>query len=296
MAASACQVQLPPTNLVTAPRSASHSTSRGSCRSGRPDRHHDFRSLIVRRTAHHDHVASHHENPDRRARRTSLSTPAGWGFTVGIVPGTTKDTPAEGTRERRRRLTAREVERVAIDLFAERGFDAVTVDEIASAAHISRRTFFRYYPNKEDVVLAAGEKQLDALKQGLASRPSSESALEAIRNAFIGMADRFELGRDEYLRRWGIVTACPALGARAYGAQWEWDETISDFVAARLGVDASQDLRPRLIGGTVMGALRAAIAAWILGDSRELTVLLNETFDMLGQGLDALIQETPADG
>ena len=197
---------------------------------------------------------------------------------------------SEGPRERRRRLTAAEVERVAIELFAERGFDAVTVDEIAAAANISRRTFFRYYPSKEDVVVSVGDIQLALLKEGLASRPRDEPVLTAIRNTFIEMATRFEMGRDEYIKRWEIVTASPTLAARAYGAQWEWDETLTEFVGGRLGLNTDHDLRPRLIGSTIMAALRAAIAAWTLGEP-DLVSVLTESFDMVNDGLARLAED-----
>ena len=149
----------------------------------------------------------------------------------------------EGTRERRRRMTAFELERVAIDLFAERGFDSVTVDEIAAAAHISRRTFFRYYPSKEDVVLAAGDKALARLRAGLAA---------LARRAGTGGPTQHR-ARDVQRVRDGSGGVRPALGdhhrlphaRRAYGLQWDWDETISDYVAQRLGLDPDKDLRPR---------------------------------------------------
>src|SRR5437773_11582051 len=103
---------------------------------------------------------------------------------------TTIDRPRPGLRERRKRLTAAELEAAALRLFGERGFDAVTVDDIAAEADVCRRTFFRYFASKEDVLLSDHPRRLAELRQGLAARPPEEPVLTALRHTLLELADR----------------------------------------------------------------------------------------------------------
>ena len=79
--------------------------------------------------------------------------------------------PPTGLRERKKERTRAEIERVAMRLFLERGFDAVTVDEIGAAAEVSHRTFYRYFSSKEDLVLRDARDFLDEMRTELAQRP-----------------------------------------------------------------------------------------------------------------------------
>src|SRR5207245_9584963 len=94
-------------------------------------------------------------------------------------------------RERHRKRTAADREEAALSLFNERGFDAVTIDDIASAADVSRRTFFRYFASKEDVILSDHPRRLDELQAALDRRPAEEPALTALRNAVLCLADTY---------------------------------------------------------------------------------------------------------
>src|SRR5919206_2432819 len=114
--------------------------------------------------------------------------------------------PVEGLRERHRKRTAADLEEAALSLFGERGFDAVTIDDIAAAADVSRRTFFRYYASKEDVILSDHPKRLDELAAALDRRPADEPALTALRHAIISLAEGYEEQREHMLRRFQLVT------------------------------------------------------------------------------------------
>src|SRR5262245_3911835 len=95
-----------------------------------------------------------------------------------------------GLRERTRRAVRTELMATAMDLFAARGYDSCTIDEIAAAAGLSRRSFFRYFSSKEEVVLGNLDALGDAVAARLAERPESEPAWTALRAAFALLVER----------------------------------------------------------------------------------------------------------
>jgi AcrR family transcriptional regulator len=207
-----------------------------------------------------------------------------------MVGGTVTDTrPGEGLRERHRRLTAAEIEEAALRMFAERGFDAVPVDDIAIAAGISRRTFFRYFSSKEDVLFHENTQRQVELAEALSARPAGEPVLTALRHAILSMVSDFEQERERLLRRLRIIYGSPALQAGALGRQQSWEQAVSELVAQRLGVDPVVDLRPGVVASTTLAAVRVAIGMWLAGEGRaNLPALVAEALDLLDGGLQQL--------
>src|SRR5262245_29751783 len=106
---------------------------------------------------------------------------------------------ASQMRVRRSEMMVSELERHALRLFAKRGFADVTVDDIASAAHISVRTFYRYFPSKDEVLQVQIEQRSAALRAALATRPPDEPPLQSVR---IALAAVLEAEDTEHLRQW----------------------------------------------------------------------------------------------
>ena len=102
------------------------------------------------------------------------------------------DRPQTGLRERKKLATREALHEAALRLFAERGYRATTVADIADAANVSERTFFRYFRSKEDVALQDLGRLLPRLEQAIRERPSSEPPLRALLNAFLGLAESAE--------------------------------------------------------------------------------------------------------
>ncbi|HET9771841.1 MAG TPA: TetR family transcriptional regulator [Acidimicrobiia bacterium] len=196
--------------------------------------------------------------------------------------------PAEGLRERHRKRTAADLEEAALNLFCERGFDAVTVDDIAAAADVSRRTFFRYYASKEDVILSDHPKRLDELQAALDRRPADEPALTALRHAILSLAGTLQEDREHMLRRFRLVTSTPALEARSLCLQRNWETAVTDMVAARMGVGPATDLRPGIVAATTMAAMRIATAHWLAaGGQGDVMAIVAAALDLLDGGLQA---------
>ena len=203
--------------------------------------------------------------------------------------------PEEGLRERHRRRTAADLERVALTLFIERGFDAVTVDDIAAATDVSRRTFFRYFASKEDVLLADHPRRLAELRAALEARPSDEPALSALRCAILSMTGSYEQERERLLRRFTVMSQTPSLQARSLLRQRAWEEAVTEMVAARLGFEPAGDMRPAVVAATTLAAVRVAIGNWLAeGGGADLPKMVAEALDLLDGGLQAAAIPPPS--
>ncbi|GAA4516373.1 TetR/AcrR family transcriptional regulator [Brevibacterium yomogidense] len=192
-----------------------------------------------------------------------------------------------GLRERKKLDTRRTIRQVALDLATENGLEALTVEAIAHGAGISPRTFFNYFSHKEDALVTDAAAAAAALHPQIVARPAEESPLHAIR-AVIAENDIFSLmntDRDRTLARQKLVHQHPTLVARQLHQQVLMEQSVSDAVALRLGVDASTDMRPSLVAGVAGTALRLTVLRWAASDEEKLSDMLLRAFDMLEQGL-----------
>ena len=202
------------------------------------------------------------------------------------------DRTRPGLRERRKALTAAELEAAAFRLFGERGFDAVTVDDIAAEADVSRRTFFRYFASKEDVLLADHFVQLARLREAIDTRPPDEPIITALRNALLSMSTDFEDRKEMIILRGRLMRDTPSLQARSLVHQKLWEEAMQEMVAERLGVDPAKDLRPGVVSAATLAAMRVAFTNWLTaGCDGDLIALTAEALDLLDGGLQQLRDE-----
>jgi len=194
-----------------------------------------------------------------------------------------------GLRERRKALTAAELEAAAYRLFGERGFDNVTVDDIAAEADVSRRTFFRYFASKEDVLLADHFVQLARLREAMAARPTDEPIVTALRNALLSLTGDFEERKEKIILRGRLMRDTPSLQARSLVHQKLWEDAMQEMVADRLGVDPVKDLRPGVLAAAALAAMRVAFTNWLTaGCDGDLIELTTEALDLLDGGLGHL--------
>jgi AcrR family transcriptional regulator len=186
----------------------------------------------------------------------------------------------EGLRERKKLRTRGEITEAALRLFAERGFDGTTVEDIAAAADVSRRTFFRYFARKEDVILGWKHEMALLLRAALAERPASESAFEAAHRAMATVAGGYAAQPRLALGLLRLFELAPVLKPEA--AHDSWDVALTEGIAARLGVDPAADPRPRLVALVSFAVLNAAVQEWGAGGGEaDLLELLDRSFDAL---------------
>ena len=178
----------------------------------------------------------------------------------------------EATRRERRdprsERTHAALRQAALRLMLERGFEATTVEDIAAAAQVTSRTFFRHFPTKEDVVLDEAEALIEEMRAALAAEPDDQPVLGAVTNALMSLADDFEKQRDHHLIRARIVSETPTVQARERQVLQQWEDLIADDVARRLGVDRAADPRPTLVAATTVTALRVARDRWLADNGR----------------------------
>ncbi|MGH9023001.1 MAG: hypothetical protein ACRDV9_07865, partial [Acidimicrobiia bacterium] len=150
----------------------------------------------------------------------------------------------------------------------------------------SRRTFFRYFSGKDDVLFADQREGVDALGRDLTDRPSDEPPMTALRRALISMTAKYEIDRERLFRRARITAGTPSLQTRTLYHQRAGEEFVTELVADWLGVDAVTDLRPAIVAATTLAAVRVAFNAWLAGDGQaDLSALAAEALDLLDGGL-----------
>lgn len=177
-----------------------------------------------------------------------------------------------------------ELERVALDLFAERGFDATTVEDIAAAAGISRRTFFRYYQSKNDVVWGDFDALLDAMAAWLDEQPADRPALDVLTDAVVRFNSLPADAIPAHRQRMSLILRVPALQAHSTLRYATWRDVVASFVARRLPAGSDRSRRPRLIGYLCLAAAVAAYEDWLDDPGADLAALLTESFEQLGAG------------
>lgn len=186
-----------------------------------------------------------------------------------------------GERPGRPAATTRaELEQVALELFAERGFVATTVDNIAAAAGIGRRTFFRYFASKNDVVWGDFELGLLALRARLATVQPGRPLLDELREAVLAF-NRFDPSEVPWHRdRMALILTVPALQAHSTLRYAAWRSVIAEFAAARLG-GSPADLLPQLVAHSCLGAALTAYDQWLLRPGSDLPLLLDQAMRAL---------------
>lgn len=184
-------------------------------------------------------------------------------------------------RDRKKADTRARVMTVAMRLFRERGFDATTCDEIAAAADIAPRTFFRYFPAKVDVLFADHEQLLGALRETLAA--DDEPVVRAVRRWAQEGLDHLLVDPSRYLTRSALAAEVPAAHARSRQLDAEFEDVIAAAIA---GPGAPTDIGACLTARAAWGATRAARDVWLASDGElDPRRLVDEAFDLLERGL-----------
>jgi AcrR family transcriptional regulator len=173
---------------------------------------------------------------------------------------------AGSLRERKKQRTYTATAQAAVRLVAERGMQAVRVDDICERAEISRSTFFRYFDSKESCfIIGLHFGRLDAVMAALEARPPDEDAFTALCNAFLDITTHWRRYREMTQLEARIRAETRTARARADAELVSWESTLAAALEARCtGVDAAaRPLAPRLVAGIVLCAVRLATERWL---------------------------------
>jgi len=204
----------------------------------------------------------------------------------------TETSPAR--RGRPRGTSPRTLELIALRLFTEKGFHETTVDEIAAAAGVSRRTFFRYYDAKSKVLWNEFDREVDTIRATLAETADDLPVMEAVRRAVIAANHYRAEDVPELRMRMQLISTVPELAASATIHYDAWERAVAEFVARRTGRPADA-LYPLAAGRATLAACRAAYERWSARADADLTVYLDAALRALEAGFsDATVATEPS--
>jgi mycofactocin system transcriptional regulator len=179
------------------------------------------------------------------------------------------------------------IEQAALDLFARKGFEQVIIDDVAAAAGISRRTFFRYFATKADAVWGDFEAHVARLERLLDAGDPGQRVLASVCAAYVEVNDYAAADLPVLRERMQLILTEPALLAHSQLRYADVDRVVAEHVARRTGTGPA-DLVPRLVAATTRAAATTAFELWLADDRTSLGDQLRASFAQLTGGFPAL--------
>jgi AcrR family transcriptional regulator len=193
-----------------------------------------------------------------------------------------------GLRERKKQKTRDTIVKVALELFAERGYEQTTIAEIAEAAEVSPRTIFAYFPSKEDIVFCDVPESHERFARALEDRPEGVTALDALRDI---IAESLYLGPNELLRK-RIVANDETLRGSERARQAPFEQLMLEAIAKDLGA-GRDDIRPQIVSAALVGAFSAIRDRDLAApsdsfSSEQAMAVIDDVIGFIRAGLEAL--------
>jgi mycofactocin system transcriptional regulator len=183
------------------------------------------------------------------------------------------------------------IEAAAFALFDKQGFENTTVDDIAAAVGVGRRTLFRYFPSKNDIPWGRFDDSLSRLRVTLAAIPDGVPVLDAVHRAVLEFNVLDDAAVEQHRQRMSLLLTTPALQAHSVLRYTQWRQVIAEYAAARYGLDPD-NLLPRTIGHVSLALSLSAYEQWLREPDSRLTDLLSETAPLLRSYVEGVA--TPA--
>jgi len=188
-------------------------------------------------------------------------------------------------RERNKETTRQALLRAASRRFAVSGYTATTIEEICEDAGVGRRTFFRYFPDKEALAFPHRSQRQQRFLDLLNAAPAQESPFASLRRIAQLFAREHTAKRAQLLARQRLIEASPELLAREHEIDRDWEAAMAQAFRERAGDDPSAELRARVIAGATIGVIRATLRHWYASEGKaDLAKLGEEALDCLERG------------
>ena len=188
-------------------------------------------------------------------------------------------------RERKKDATRRALVQSANRLFQIAGYEATTIDEVCNGAGISRRTFFRYFPDKETLAFPHRDERLQRFIDLLSNAPADESPVRSLRRISQLFAKEYMQNRESLLAQQRLIQTAPALLAREHEIDSDWEAGMAKTFRIRYGKGHEAELRARVLAGAAIGVIRATMRHWFAsGAKADLAELGDEALDRLERG------------
>jgi mycofactocin system transcriptional regulator len=198
--------------------------------------------------------------------------------------GATRNRPGTGAG-RPESTSHAAIEQAAFELFSQHGFDGTTLDQIASAVGVNRRTLFRYYPSKSDIPWGRFDQTLAEFDRMLRELPTDWPIHRAVLEGIVRFNDVPADARPSHRSRMRLILDTPALQAHSALRYAQWRSVVAGFVAERRGV-SPDDLLPQAAGYAALGIALAAYEQWMRDETCELGDVLRRSMDELRDVLE----------
>ena len=193
--------------------------------------------------------------------------------------------PSVPVREQKKEATRRALLEAANLRFQKAGFEATTIDEVCQDIGVSRRTFFRYFPDKESLAFPHRRERLQRFVELLSTAPPSESPVGGLRRIAQMFAKEYMQNRESLIAQQRLIQTAPALLARENEIDRDWEMGMAQAFRMRAGGGAEAELRARVLAGATIGVIRATMRYWFAsGGKTDLAKLGDEALDRLERG------------
>src|SRR5215472_5143880 len=194
--------------------------------------------------------------------------------------------PRLGLRERKKMATRQEIGAVAMRLAVERGLENVTVEDIATAANVSPRTFNNYFSSKLEAISALGIDRAARIGATLCERPASEPLWDAITAAVLEHYDTVQSPRGAWRDGMRQVLHSPQMRGEYLKTNSAMQRALAVAIAERTGLDADRDMLPMVLAGAVTTASQTAVRRWFAADPPvELRPLVRDALSQLAAAI-----------
>lgn len=195
------------------------------------------------------------------------------------------ETEVLGRRDRKKQETRAALASAALRLAAERGVGGVTVEDISEAADVSVRTFFNYFPSKEDAIAGRNPAMADRMAAVLRSGLPGRTAFAAARHALLAEVPAITAAQEDWALRMQVIERNPELVPRIVAINGEAEQQLVAAIGERTGLDPERSAYPALVAAALGAVVRVSLSRWARGSGEPLDRLVDEAFDCLAAGL-----------